>query len=114
MFFKACRKTFVAMTYFKYLIVFCLLCSFILFYFFAFLKKNMMDITDKKFKWCLEKGRTGGRKHRGLRKIRPDNEEANNHIQKALHNLEAVDYNIKGGFSDWAVSAAFCDDRSLS
>ena len=46
MFFKACRKTFVAMTYFKYLVVFCLLCSFVLFYFFAFLKKNMMDITD--------------------------------------------------------------------
>ena len=38
MFFKACRKTFVAMTYFKYLVVFCLLCSFVLFYFFAFLK----------------------------------------------------------------------------
>ena len=36
MFFKACRKTFVAMTYFKYLVVFCLLCSFVLFYFFAF------------------------------------------------------------------------------
>ena len=34
------------MTYFKYLVVFCLLCSFVLFYFFAFLKKNMMDITD--------------------------------------------------------------------
>jgi len=46
MFFKACRKTFVAMTYFKYLVVFCLLCSFVLLYFFAFLKKNMMDITD--------------------------------------------------------------------
>lgn len=66
-----------------------------------------MDITDKKFRWCLEKGKIGGRKHRGLRRIKPDNQEANNHIQKALHNLEAVDYNIKGGFSDWAVSAAF-------
>lgn len=39
MFFKACRKTFVAMTYFKYLVVFCLLCSFVLFYFLYFLKK---------------------------------------------------------------------------
>lgn len=66
-----------------------------------------MDITDKKFRWCLGKGKIGGRKHRGLRRIKPDNQEANNHIQKALHNLEAVDYNIKGGFSDWAVSAAF-------
>ena len=62
---------------------------------------------ERKFKWCLEKGRVGGRKHRGLRKIKPDTKEAENHIQKALHNLEAVEYNIKGGFGDWAVSAAF-------
>lgn len=67
----------------------------------------MIDNTEGKFHWCLEKGRIGGRKHRGLRKIKPDKEEANNHIQKALHNLEAVDYNIKGGFGDWAVSASF-------
>ena len=67
----------------------------------------MMDNTERKFHWCLEKGKTGGRKHHGLRKIKPDPQEAENHIQKALHNLEAVEYNIKGGFSDWAVSAAF-------
>lgn len=66
-----------------------------------------MDNTERKFHWCLEKGKTGGRKHHGLGKIRPDPQEAENHIQKALHNLEAVEYNIKGGFSDWAVSAAF-------
>lgn len=66
-----------------------------------------MDVTEKKFHWCLEKGKSGGRKHRGLRKTKPDSQEANNHIQKTLHNLEAVDYNIKGGFGDWAVSAAF-------
>ncbi|MBU4311438.1 MAG: HEPN domain-containing protein [Candidatus Omnitrophica bacterium] len=66
----------------------------------------MMD-TESKFHWCLKKGKIGGRKHRGLRKIKVDQEEANNHIQKALHNLEAVDYNIKGGFGDWAVSASF-------
>lgn len=66
-----------------------------------------MDANAKKFEWCIEKGKTGGRKHKGLREIGPDREEANNHIQKALHNLEAVDYNIKGGFGDWAVSAAF-------
>ncbi len=66
-----------------------------------------MENTERKFNWCLEKGKIGGRKHHGLRKIKPDNKEADNHIQKALHNLEAVDYNIKGGFSDWAISAAF-------
>ena len=66
-----------------------------------------MDIAARKFSWCLEKGKRDGRKHHGLRKIKPDTQEAENHIQKALHNLEAVDYNIKGGFGDWAVSAAF-------
>lgn len=66
-----------------------------------------MDNTERKFHWCLDKGKTGGRKHHGLRKIKPDPEEANNHIQKALHNLKAVVYNINGGFGDWAVSASF-------
>jgi uncharacterized protein (UPF0332 family) len=67
----------------------------------------MMDDIKRKFQWCLQKGKTAGRKHHGLRKIKPDPEEATSHIKKALHNLEAVDYNIKGGFGDWAVSAAF-------
>ena len=67
----------------------------------------MMDNTDRKFHWCLKKGKTGGRKHHGLKKIKSAPEEANNHVQKALHNLEAVDYNIKGGFGDWAISASF-------
>lgn len=67
----------------------------------------MMDNTERKFNWCLEKGKTGRRKHHGLRKVKTDPQEAENHIKKALHNLEAVEYNIKGGFSDWAVSAAF-------
>ncbi len=57
------------------------------------------------FKWCLTKGR--GRKHRGVRKIKPDIEEGRNHIEKALHNLRAMEHNIKGDFTDWAVSAAF-------
>lgn len=42
-----------------------------------------------------------------MRKIKPDKVKADNHIQKSLHNLEAVEHNIKGGFEDWAISAAF-------
>lgn len=61
---------------------------------------------EKLFKWCLEKGKAG-EKHRGLAKIKPDIKESSEHIEKALHNLKAIDYNIKGGFQDWAVSAAF-------
>lgn len=55
----------------------------------------------------MRRVKKGGRKHRGLRKIKSDKDEAESHIQKALHNLEAVEHNIKGGFDDWAVSAAF-------
>ncbi len=66
-----------------------------------------MDMVERKFKWCLEKGKTKGRKHHGLRKIKPDPDETEAHINKALHDLEAVEYNMKGGFGDWAVSAAF-------
>lgn len=62
---------------------------------------------EKKFTWCLEKGRREGKKHKGLRKTHPDNEAAHKHIDKAIHNLKAVDHNITGGFPDWAVSAAF-------
>jgi len=66
-----------------------------------------MEHYEKKFKWCLNKGDTGEEKHRGLRKIRPDKKLAKSHIEKALHNLEAIEYNIRGGFGDWAVSASF-------
>ena len=66
-----------------------------------------MEHYEKKFKWCLNKGDTGEEKHRGLRKIKPDKKLAKSHIEKALHNLEAIEYNIKGGFGDWAVSASF-------
>ncbi|MBI4182142.1 MAG: HEPN domain-containing protein [Candidatus Aenigmarchaeota archaeon] len=62
---------------------------------------------EKAFRWCLEKGTGEARKHRGLRRTHPDREKAQKHGRKALHNLKAVDHNLKGGFPDWAVSAAF-------
>ena len=69
---------------------------------------SALNDLERKFKWCLEKGKTKrGRKHRGLRRIEPNQQEAERHIRKALHNLEAVEHNAKGGFSDWAVAAAF-------
>jgi uncharacterized protein (UPF0332 family) len=66
-----------------------------------------MDIIERKFKWCLKQGKIRGRKHRGLRKTKPDLTESEKHINKALHNLEAMHHNIEGGFDDWAVSCAF-------
>jgi len=69
-------------------------------------KGSKMEL-ERKFKWCLEKGKKAGRKHRGIRKVKLDKSEAQNHIAKAIHNLKAVEYNLKGDFEDWAVSAAF-------
>lgn len=65
-----------------------------------------MTKAEKMFDWCLKQGRRG-RDHRGLVQIKPSESEAKRHISKALHNLKAIDHNIKGGFFDWAVSAAF-------
>ena len=47
------------------------------------------------------------RKHRGLLKKNTDIEEARKHLEKAEHNLFAVSYFNKGGFSDWSMSAVF-------
>lgn len=65
-----------------------------------------MDL-ERKFEWCLEKGKKKGRKHTGLRKLKPNKELARQHVEKAIHNLRALEYNIKGEFDDWAVSAGF-------
>lgn len=53
-----------------------------------------------KLDWCLAKE---GR----LREIPPDSFKAIDHIDKAKHNLLAADYNIKGGYDDWAVSQCY-------
>jgi len=64
-----------------------------------------MGNIEKKFKWCLGKGK-GEKKHKGLRKIEPNEKEVESHIKKALHNLDAMtDFSEK--YQDWAVSAAF-------
>ncbi len=50
--------------------------------------------------WCLEN-------EKRLRIIPPSSAKAREHIEKAKHNLLAADYNIQGGFDDWAVSQAY-------
>src|SRR3989338_6235728 len=59
---------------------------------------------ENKFKWCLKKGKEGGR---GLKEIKPNPKEAKYHIEKALYNLRVTESNIELGYSDWAVSSAF-------
>ena len=54
---------------------------------------------ENKFYDCLRK--------KLINEIKSDEGDINGHIIKAKHYLRATDYNIKGGFSDVAVSNAF-------
>lgn len=75
-----------------------------------------MSQAFKHVEWCLKKAekeiaeskKEGKRpKHRGLLKINPDINEAEGHITKAEHNLDAALNFVKTGFSDWSASAFF-------
>jgi len=63
---------------------------------------------DNKIEWCLKKGKTGGRKHTGVRTVKPNIELCDAHLEKAVHNLNAaLDMQRGGKYTDWAISAAF-------
>ncbi|MFH1072726.1 MAG: HEPN domain-containing protein [Nanoarchaeota archaeon] len=69
-----------------------------------------MSQAHKHVLWCLNKAKkelSEKGKHRGLIIATPDLEKAAGHITKAEHNLAAISYFDKGGFSDWSASAAF-------
>ncbi len=69
-----------------------------------------MTQATNKVEWCLRKAKKEieeGKKHRGLVKNAFHSEEARKHIEKAEHNLRAITYFNKGGFSDWSMSAGF-------
>ena len=69
-----------------------------------------MSASENKVNWCLKKAQEElekGWKHRGLVKKESNLEEAKNHITKAEHNISAISYFDKGGFSDWSISAVF-------
>ena len=59
-----------------------------------------MSIHKQKLDWCLAK-------ENRMKKIKPNDQLSDEHINKAKHNLRAADYNIKGGFSDWSVSQSY-------
>lgn len=59
-----------------------------------------MSVHEEKLNWCLAR-------ETRLKRIKPSNKLSEEHIKKAKHNLEAADYNIKGGFSDWGVSQSY-------
>ncbi|HRZ86049.1 MAG TPA: HEPN domain-containing protein [Candidatus Paceibacterota bacterium] len=69
-----------------------------------------MNQSENKVNWCLKKAEkelNEGSKHRGLVKSSEDLKRAREHIAKAEHNLNAISYFNKGGFSDWSMSAVF-------
>ncbi len=53
-----------------------------------------------KVDWCLSN-------EDRMRRIPPNTIISKEHIAKAKHNLLAADYNMNGGFNDWAISQAY-------
>jgi len=69
-----------------------------------------MGHIENKIKWCLDKAKKElekGEKHRGLIKISPNKEKAEEHIKKAEHYLDASVYLKDGNFSDISASTIF-------
>src|SRR3989338_3053527 len=66
--------------------------------------------TDTHLKWCMEKAKkelSQGKKHRGLIQTPPNITKAKEHLDKAIHNFNAIDYFRDGGYSDWSGNAGF-------
>lgn len=59
----------------------------------------MLNPKDK-LNWCLAN-------EKRIRIIPPNNNISKEHIEKAKHNLKAAEFNMQGGFDDWAVSQAY-------
>lgn len=62
---------------------------------------------EKQIDWCLRKAVDQGRKHKGLRKVEPNKEMAQKHLEKAKRNLQLVEHLVSLGYADWAVSSIF-------
>ena len=69
-----------------------------------------MSRASNHVQWCLNKAKeeiAKGEQHRGLVKIKPDDQLALDYLKKADHNLEAFLHNKEGGFYDWTISIGF-------
>ncbi len=66
-----------------------------------------MGQASNKLKYCINKAKTEGVKHRGIKLVEPNMVQAGKHVAKAQHNLKAMLYLIRGNFMDWAVNASF-------
>lgn len=59
-----------------------------------------MSMYKDKLNWCLES-------EKQMKRIVPNSKLSKEHMKKSKHNLKAADFNIQGGFSDWAVSQLY-------
>lgn len=59
-----------------------------------------------KLKDCFKSGEKGER-HKGLRKIKLDENLISGYLKKAIHNFNAMEDFNKSGYSDWSASASF-------
>lgn len=62
---------------------------------------------NEKIKKCLQEGKGGGERHKGVRAILLNKELIDRHVNKAVHNLKAMLFFQEHGFGDWAISAGF-------
>ncbi len=60
-----------------------------------------------KLKKCLEEGKLGGERHKGLVRINFNADKSKAHLIKALHNFNAMTNFHDQGYSDWSASASF-------
>ena len=61
-----------------------------------------------KLEWCLEKGKAGGKKHRGLRKVDSDISLSKGYLKKAEHNMAfTAEVRKLGEYDDWVFPVAF-------
>lgn len=65
-----------------------------------------MGRIENALEWCMKNGKKR-KKHKGLKKIKPDFSESERQIRKALSDLETMQYLFEGGKLDWVASAAF-------
>lgn len=65
-----------------------------------------MGRLENALEWCLKQGEKE-KKHKGLRKIKPDFLVSDMQTKKALSDLETMQYLFDGGKTDWVASAAF-------
>ena len=75
-----------------------------------------MSQASKQVSWCLQKAKKELEeceklwkrpKHRGLVETQQNNEGTKGHIEKALHDLKATEYLLKGKFSDIGAGTIF-------